>query len=183
MASTAARRNSFATGVHADASKPIARGRRHHGARCLRSLRHRSRAARVGQSICGADSFRSTLGPSRCRRIKTSSNHPALRACRLESEGRVVGRNRTAGGLTWSSPKRSTDSGLARVEKTKSRIFLEIGAPGGIRTHDPWLRRPILYPAELRARHMKSYPIEAALGLYRHYFQSRHLSPYTAPPS
>src|ERR1700677_1547421 len=28
----------------------------------------------------------------------------------------------------------------------------EIGAPGGIRTHDPRLRRPILYPAELRAQ-------------------------------
>jgi hypothetical protein len=29
---------------------------------------------------------------------------------------------------------------------------LEIGAPGGIRTHDPRLRRPILYPAELQAQ-------------------------------
>src|SRR5262249_26134868 len=27
-----------------------------------------------------------------------------------------------------------------------------IGAPGGIRTHDPCLRRAVLYPAELRAR-------------------------------
>ena len=25
-------------------------------------------------------------------------------------------------------------------------------APGGIRTPDPWLRRPLLYPAELQAR-------------------------------
>src|ERR1700679_632812 len=30
--------------------------------------------------------------------------------------------------------------------------FFGIGAPGGIRTHDPRLRRPILYPAELRAQ-------------------------------
>ena len=29
--------------------------------------------------------------------------------------------------------------------------FCENGAPGGIRTHDPRLRRPILYPAELQA--------------------------------
>lgn len=32
----------------------------------------------------------------------------------------------------------------------------EIGAPGGIRTHDPCLRRAVLYPAELlvqRGRH------------------------------
>ena len=27
------------------------------------------------------------------------------------------------------------------------------GAPGGSRTHDPWLRKPILYPTELRAHH------------------------------
>ena len=26
-----------------------------------------------------------------------------------------------------------------------------IGAPGGSRTHDLWLRKPTLYPAELRA--------------------------------
>jgi hypothetical protein len=25
------------------------------------------------------------------------------------------------------------------------------GAPGGIRTHDPRIRNPVLYPAELRA--------------------------------
>ena len=30
--------------------------------------------------------------------------------------------------------------------------FAKNGAPGGIRTHDPRLRRPILYPAELRAQ-------------------------------
>src|SRR5690349_21104302 len=29
---------------------------------------------------------------------------------------------------------------------------LEIGAPDRIRTCDPWFRKPILYPAELRAR-------------------------------
>ena len=26
-----------------------------------------------------------------------------------------------------------------------------VGAPGGIRTHDPRIRNPVLYPAELRA--------------------------------
>ena len=31
-----------------------------------------------------------------------------------------------------------------------------IGAPGGSRTHDPWLRKPILYPAELRAHFEKA---------------------------
>ena len=31
------------------------------------------------------------------------------------------------------------------------RRFGESGAPGGIRTHDPRIRNPVLYPAELRA--------------------------------
>jgi hypothetical protein len=30
-------------------------------------------------------------------------------------------------------------------------IYLKSGAPGGIRTHDPCLRRAVLYPAELQA--------------------------------
>lgn len=42
----------------------------------------------------------------------------------------------------------SVDSML--VEKSFS-ISLLIGAPGGIRTPDQWLRKPLLYPAELRA--------------------------------
>ena len=35
--------------------------------------------------------------------------------------------------------------------KQKCLTPLFTGAPGGSRTHDPWLRKPILYPAELRA--------------------------------
>ena len=41
------------------------------------------------------------------------------------------------------------------VEQYRDRLLstlFESGAPGGIRTHDPRLRRPILYPAELQAR-------------------------------
>ena len=30
------------------------------------------------------------------------------------------------------------------------------GAPGEIRTHDLWLRRPTLYPTELRAQYKQS---------------------------
>ena len=39
-------------------------------------------------------------------------------------------------------------------------ILTEIGAPGGIRTPDQWLRKPLLYPAELRARmaYFNRYP-------------------------
>ncbi len=34
-----------------------------------------------------------------------------------------------------------------------------IGAPGGIRTPDPRLRRPMLYPTELRARQKLRYTV------------------------
>jgi hypothetical protein len=41
---------------------------------------------------------------------------------------------------------------------TLSRLTpsLHFGAPGGIRTHHPWLRKPILYPNELRARMLEN---------------------------
>ncbi len=38
------------------------------------------------------------------------------------------------------------------IPEQKSRGKGNVGAPGGSRTHDPWLRKPILYPAELRAQ-------------------------------
>jgi hypothetical protein len=31
-------------------------------------------------------------------------------------------------------------------------VFTLIGVPGGIRTHGPRIRNPVLYPAELRGR-------------------------------
>jgi hypothetical protein len=37
-------------------------------------------------------------------------------------------------------------------------ISFKNGVPDAIRTHDPWLRRPILYPAELRAQGGKITP-------------------------
>lgn len=36
------------------------------------------------------------------------------------------------------------------------------GAPGGIRTPDQWLRKPLLYPAELRARCRTAAPSASA---------------------
>ena len=39
--------------------------------------------------------------------------------------------------------------GYHNVDKTAS-LFAETGVPGGIRTHDPLLRRQPLYPAELQ---------------------------------
>ena len=37
------------------------------------------------------------------------------------------------------------------------------GAPGGIRTPDQWLRKPLLYPAELRALCSCNYIIQSDL--------------------
>jgi hypothetical protein len=41
---------------------------------------------------------------------------------------------------------------LMRTHNWSTVFSSEISAPGGIRTHDPRLRRPILYPAELQAQ-------------------------------
>ena len=38
------------------------------------------------------------------------------------------------------------------VSKSKRINQIRRGAPGGIRTHDPRIRNPVLYPAELRER-------------------------------
>ena len=37
-------------------------------------------------------------------------------------------------------------------------VWLMFGEPGGIRTPDPWLRRPMLYPTELLT-HLKTQGI------------------------
>ena len=44
------------------------------------------------------------------------------------------------------------DVGKGFVPDLSQICHREIGAPGGIRTPDQWLRKPLLYPAELRAR-------------------------------
>ena len=41
---------------------------------------------------------------------------------------------------------------VRRVRAIVLFIKHKFGAPGAIRTHDPCLRRAVLYPAELRAR-------------------------------
>ena len=46
---------------------------------------------------------------------------------------------------------------LAIFRLWKSENSLENGAPGRARTCDPRLRRPVLYPAELRARMAVNY--------------------------
>src|SRR5205823_13868361 len=45
-------------------------------------------------------------------------------------------------------------------------LFARSGAPGEIRTHDPMLRRHVLYPSELRARSLRRSASSAANTLY-----------------
>ena len=60
---------------------------------------------------------------------------------------------------------------LTRLRGTKKRGTTTVaqdghrpfGAPGGIRTPDQWLRKPLLYPAELQARATYSPMVAAAV--------------------
>ena len=64
--------------------------------------------------------------------------------------------------LTVSDPDRPTGIEAGSREKTPQKSPLprrkawRVGTPGRIRTCDPRLRRPMLYPAELRARALES---------------------------
>jgi hypothetical protein len=64
----------------------------------------------------------------------------------------------------------------------RSSVIL-YGAPGGSRTHDLWLRRPTLYPAELRA-HLKCgmWNAEFEFLLYRLAFLIPHSAFATGAP-
>lgn len=57
----------------------------------------------------------------------------AIRVGRMDVQATKKPRFLGGSGLSWTSPEGSS------------------GAPGGIRTPDQWLRKPLLYPAELRA--------------------------------
>ena len=46
---------------------------------------------------------------------------------------------------------------LKKAEIHTDQLFNFGGAPGAIRTRDLWLRKPTLYPAELRAQLMAHY--------------------------
>src|SRR5512143_2433213 len=67
---------------------------------------------------------------------------------RVWMQEKTVGRRPSARFARW-------DDGRFDVPHPSSFIpFFSLrhyGAPGGSRTHDLWLRRPTLYPAELRA--------------------------------
>ncbi len=50
--------------------------------------------------------------------------------------------------------------GVQRVQRAMAKSS-RTGAPGGIRTHDPRIRNPMLYPAELRAPAIPISPVPA----------------------
>ena len=59
--------------------------------------------------------------------------------------------------------------------RDRSRRLQIFGAPGAIRTHDLWLRRPTLYPAELRALEiMRILMQDYGMSLSRCSFRIRH---------
>ena len=52
--------------------------------------------------------------------------------------------------LRLAQPERRMSSSQGRIDEAKGSLKIkdlkDVGAAGGDRTHDPWLRRPILYP-------------------------------------
>jgi hypothetical protein len=66
----------------------------------------------------------------------------------------------------------------SRSHAARTRLSDNFGAPGGSRTHDLWLRRPTLYPAELQA-HFKCGIRNAEFGS-RFVFHSAIYIPHSA---
>ncbi len=81
--------------------------------------------------------------------------HARSRACRLSMKPSSVGYELSAsrtGGDKGPSPPLGCETWLSSARETQRSRLLQCGAPGTIRTCDLWLRRPTLYPAELRAQ-------------------------------
>ena len=56
-------------------------------------------------------------------------------------------------GTRWARSGHRMGTKKAKLVSTILAFPLLTGAPGGSRTHDLWLRKPTLYPTELRARY------------------------------
>lgn len=67
---------------------------------------------------------------------------------------------------------------LIKKNRLKGGFFSEVGAPGGSRTHDLWLRRPTLYPSELQARalHIRQFLIELPVHVRLKLIKRRHFA-------
>ena len=57
-------------------------------------------------------------------------------------------------GHTWAICGPQMGHKKAKLVNTILAHMIKYGAPGAIRTRDLWLRKPTLYPAELRAQIM-----------------------------
>jgi hypothetical protein len=59
----------------------------------------------------------------------------------------------------WSAQSSTSDwqDGLPGTARTQPKTADPAGAPRAIRTHDHWIRSPVLYPAELGARVNSKY--------------------------
>ena len=80
--------------------------------------------------------------PLLCRRAGARGRPMLSQGSWRGCEACLSGLNRPSGGLFAASGRWAWDAWGK----------LGDGAPGGIRTPDQWLRKPLLYPAELRAR-------------------------------
>lgn len=63
-------------------------------------------------------------------------------------------------GTRWARSGHRMGTKKAKLVNTILAFPLLTGAPGGIRTHYPRLRKPILYPNELRARMSDKKPVD-----------------------
>ena len=81
---------------------------------------------------------------------------PEVFSARFRGNSHLTGRQLwTPGG----SAKEFSQERLARQKKAhRGELFKIDGALGGSRTHDLWLRRPTLYPSELRAHDLSLFP-------------------------
>ena len=93
--------------------------------------------------------------PASGRAVRLGSTSSQL----LQSRGRELARDRRVGGKRcrlaaglWNELVPQTDATPVRYARASPRGDSHFaGAPGGIRTPDPLIRSPTLYPAELRA--------------------------------
>ena len=65
------------------------------------------------------------------------------------AHGRQAQQGKT-GPKTWAFDGHSATAGVRFVLPLVADQVWNSGTPGGIRTHDPWFRRPVLYPLSYR---------------------------------
>lgn len=67
----------------------------------------------------------------------------------------------------WCKNKKAASRKAALSCLPGKGLCCEIGGRHGIRTHDPRLRRPVLYPTELTARDVYMYTISAVFSRFK----------------